>query len=270
MDAFTKAASSMAGNRGSIFIDDAVNIINAAIQMSETCDSVDLVRKLQELRSEVLSGKYSTQKLKEITGCVIDTGRDNAMVELTLCQQEHFKNKHPAAYEEYISGCNGLFIAQFVEEIAKTYPAPKKIKFLYYDAESIAMFWENYKNIWDTSGYVDGDSYAWCYDGSIVHLLHFVDNIFDVGIKLYEPMIEALMHLFITSEDGYVREPAIGLYGFVCERSDNDCIIKLQESEVMKVSWQVLQYILKSAQDGFAKSYIEIPRFKNNLKYCEQ
>lgn len=272
MSEFDVAVRSMAGNqRKNDFItkNDAASIVDAAIQILQVKDTYDSVESLNELRNVILNGEFSIDKLKEITEYVAEDDYSGESIQLTGLQMLRFSRTYPIAYQQYASGVNKGFTNKVMNSIVEQFPTSIDSKIVFKDANRESAIWTNYYNSWKTAGSARGEGYAFAYDHD-VYLLHFVDNIFDVGIILCYNVLKLLVRLYDTGGEVILTEsPAYGNINFRCILAEDLAYdhyeIYVEDEKVMNVSHDVMRQVCDVVKHNERTRKDLVERYRMNL-----
>lgn len=212
MSDFVKAVNIMGGaeTKDRFYKDEVVEIISSVISLMQRSDSTNAIRRLQDLREVVDNGSYSAKKLDDImTVPKLDIDKMSIMSDpsvLTELQMFHLSRLYKDDYDHYIESDETEVRRSSADDILKRFPAPPMLYGVYYGAESCALFLECYEEYWNVC---KGDPYtiAWVTDGSYVHIIQFVDCVFNVGLVLKYDVCHMLIHLLdcYSSSLGAVR-----------------------------------------------------------------
>lgn len=223
---------------------DVVDIINAAIQLFEADDKEESVKKLQLLRYGVEEKNYSLDALTRWTGCCIEDEDDVHHEELKELRLLRFKQMYPVAYLEFDSERNRTYVTKCIEEFCKKFPVPPKSSIVYNSAKDYESVWENYVNRWETLGLKQGNAIAWAVDSEhTLHLLHFTDNIMDVGVKMESNVVDEIMVMREKNTYAFDAYDSVGNRISFSRNSDdyaiyvnNDLIMEIKPGMFMTVA----------------------------------
>lgn len=247
-NAFNNAISRMSGDSGNaITTSDTVDVIDAAIRLIIT-NNQTAVGSLQSIRDMIVDGSYTKEKLVELVPLRQKPSTEaytSSDIKLTDLQELRFKYAFPAFYEEYIRDSNKDITTELIEDIVKQYPEPPHLKNVYYSASGDSAYFHNYRFHWSTYGKMNGEAIAWAFDGPELKLMHFQNNVFDIGIALHSCTFITLMNLRESGCEAYINDsPFLGGISVMCKKTyDRRYIFYFEETQVMSIRedmmWQI-------------------------------
>lgn len=183
--------------------------------------------------------------------------------ELTNLQVLRLKDKYPFAYTIYADHGDLSVVREYIDDIKRKFPEAPHIPCVYYDARGNAVYWSSYLKRWSIRGDYEGESVAWAYYDDKLYILHFEDNIFDVGVRLYEPAISQLVRFYETGEE---ESPCI-MHGvaFKCGIERSKYVIRMDGIKIMELSDEFMASILTSVGDDSSVLELEFSMMVSSL-----
>lgn len=244
MSDLSKAIAKMCESCESSSDNLTVDVITATIQMLQTNSVAEVVEKLSVLRDAVAGGRADMSTLSNITGYELND-ESGSSTTLNNSQTLRFELQYPIAYKEYKRGYNKAFTRKIIKNILRLYPEIPDSQLVWSDAESAtSYYWDKFCKEWSTAGSNKGNGYAWVYSYDVC-LLHFVDNIFNVGVTIPAEAFESMLEMYNGGGDAVVERSAIyGDVDFRCARNDGVYEIYINGIKVMSVEYDVMRRIM--------------------------
>lgn len=269
--AVSKMSSGIDESKSNIIsTEDVIDIIGAAISLFDKKHKTDAIGRLQKVRDLIIDGEYSSDKLTKI----MFPGNEkpeiakkcNMTIPLNKIQIMRLKEKHPAAFSEYMKEYNLFYVSDTIADIYEKYPEAPHEKYVYYDATEDSLYWDKYNQLWETVGQDKGNAIAWSYDGSNMYIVHFIDNIFDSGIECNKQVLRSLSGMFyVTTEvSREVRlEDTSTVFKIVA--SDDGYTIFVNDNKVMALSREMMLSVVMGFRENKTTEHYTITRFVKNL-----
>lgn len=272
MNSIEQAISKMSGDISvtTYSQDDVVDIINAFIQLSSNSIDIDTFHKFQQVRKLVLSGDYSKDKLNNVLQLSDSTKSTINIhsIKLTELQLERLQRINQVAYEEYLDKTNSEFTVKVISELVERYPEPPHVRLVYYNAKRASAYYANYEGHWNTLGGHKGDAIAWAYNGGVVHLLHFVDGLFDIGIRLSGSILKALRDLYTNGGEAIVKDSEYGDIDFRCTEHNGFYIMYNYDNKIMTINDNALRSICITVDKRSQTPGYSIDHYLEDLSIC--
>lgn len=186
-----------------------------------------------------------------------DTGEVKREFELNDMQLVRLRQKYPFAHTVYVDGGDLNLVRDMIVDIVTKFPEAPRMPEVFYCARGNSVYLSSYLGRWHISGSYEGEGIAFAYTGERLYILHFEDNIFDVGVRLYKHAISKLRSLYETGED----QESVSMHKVVfrCVMESNKYVIRINGVKIMELSYEhidrimnVIETKLKTKDDDIA------------------
>ena len=191
-------------------------------------------------------------------------------LELIEEQECRLKAQYPAAYVEYLSVTGRNLVQPMIEDIISRYPAAPKLPSVYITAGK-SKYWDSviHYDGWTGAGNTRRKSVACARIVGALYILHYVENIFDVGICLEDYVVDTFLECLTQHRETCVRKTDlltgdIAAYRF--EAANGGCIIYVNGIRVMLLDSDMCDVVSSMFADNVYTPALFVSRVLENLK----